>query len=592
MKPLPEARRPVIGAYQALAELGEGAMGMVFLARGPGGELAAVKRIHPHLLADKEFRARFRREVAASRKVDSAWAVPVIDADTEAEQPWFASAFVPGPTLAEVLAAGVRLPEPAVLRLAAGLARALADFAVADVIHRDLKPSNILLAADGPRVLDFGIARAADPGDGTGLTRTGWVLGTPAYMSPEQARAKPVTAASDVFSVGSVLVAAHTGSGPFDDPETLQTMFNVVHAKADVSGLPPRLRRIVSRCLAKQPRQRPDAAELARLAGEPPAAQRPWPPRVHELIAASGAALAALRQRHPERTTLIDTGPTLTAATAATLAEPEAAEASGIEPAEAVVAVSGPVEAGPPESSGAAPTEPVEAAEAESAAAVSTAAEPPVAPEPLPAEPAVPARSNRLRLIGTAAVSVAAVVIGLLVAFGGGDQPPESTDDTTLSGDDSRTRDFQDVFEDYEPDEPDIDDTEAAVRELPAPCSSVSAEAARDFGLGTGAEQTGDAWRYCSWSSSESDADAVGVNLGFALAPYTDDDEAGRPATVKGIADATMHDDEKPGTCTVQWRESFGYVLVTGAGPEESADVDACGLAVDFAELVVPDLPR
>lgn len=187
MRPLGAGAPAVAGPYRLLAELGSGGMGRVLLGAGPDGRLVAVKQVHARFADDDGFRARFRREVAASRKVSGAYTAAVMDADAEAPTPWLASVFVAGPSLGAAVEALGTLPEETVRRLAAGLVTALAEIHRAGLIHRDLKPDNVLLAEGGVRVIDFGIARAAERGTDTRLTQTGWMIGSPASMSPEQA---------------------------------------------------------------------------------------------------------------------------------------------------------------------------------------------------------------------------------------------------------------------------------------------------------------------------------------------------------------------------------------------------------------------
>ena len=284
-----------VGRYRVLAELGRGGMGRVLLGAGPDGRLVAVKLVRAQLVEDEDFRSRFRREVAASRKVSGAYTAAVVDADAHAPTPWLASVFVPGPSLSDVVTKTGPLPEEPVLRLAAGLAAALVDVHGAELVHRDLKPSNVLLAADGPRVIDFGIARAADSEGGGEITHTGWLIGSPGFMSPEQAEGRALSAASDVFSLGCVLFFACTGRGPFAGPSTPQTLYNVVHAEPDLAAVPEGVRGFVARCLAKEPGARPaPGVLLAELAGRVGAVARPWPGAVHELIDRQQAEVAAL----------------------------------------------------------------------------------------------------------------------------------------------------------------------------------------------------------------------------------------------------------------------------------------------------------
>ncbi|MFJ4779068.1 protein kinase [Streptomyces sp. NPDC088762] len=277
-----------VGPFDVLGVLGQGGMGRVLLAAGPDGRLVAVKQVLAHFADDEGFRARFRREVAASRKVSGAYTAAVIDADADAATPWLASVFVAGPSMGAVVEAVGVLPEDVVRRLAAGLASALAEIHRAGLVHRDLKPANVLLAEDGVRVIDLGIARATEgEADGdTGLTRTGFVVGSPAYMSPEQAEGKPLTPASDVFSLGSVLAMAMTGRSPFAGSSTLRTLYDVVHAEPDLSGVPAGLREVVASCLAKDPAARPTPARLRELIGPVAPTGRQWPPAVYAMIAA------------------------------------------------------------------------------------------------------------------------------------------------------------------------------------------------------------------------------------------------------------------------------------------------------------------
>ncbi|MFE5678327.1 protein kinase [Streptomyces erythrochromogenes] len=296
-----------VGPFEVVGVLGQGGMGRVLLAAGPDGRLVAVKQVLAHFADDEGFRARFRREVTASRKVSGAYTAAVIDADPDASTPWLASVFVAGPSLGAVVKAGGVLPEDVVRRLAAGLTSALAEIHRAGLVHRDLKPDNVLLAEDGVRVIDLGIARAAEgeaEGD-TGLTRTGFVVGSPAYMSPEQAEGHPLTPASDVFSLGSVLVMALTGRSPFAGTSTLKTLYEVAHGEPDLSGVPAGLRDLVARCLAKDPEARPTPAELHELIGPVPPAGRQWPSAVYGMLTAQRARidglLAGVPAEEPEK---------------------------------------------------------------------------------------------------------------------------------------------------------------------------------------------------------------------------------------------------------------------------------------------------
>ncbi|ANN18367.1 protein kinase [Amycolatopsis orientalis] len=282
MKPLNTGEPTGVGRYRVFATLGEGGMGRVLLGISSDGRLVAIKQVHPGFAHDPGFRERFRREVDTSRLVSGAYTAPVMDADPNAPTPWLASVFVPGPSLSEAVAAGGPLPPIAVRHLAAGLALALGDIHRAGLIHRDLKPSNVILTGDGPRVIDFGIARAVE-GDSE-LTHTGAVIGSPGFMSPEQAEGKPLTPASDMFSFGALLVMAATGSNPFTGTSTPHTLYNVVHVQPDLRPLAPELRQIAEPCLAKNPADRPPPAWVLERLGPIPPMTSPWPPVVRHLI--------------------------------------------------------------------------------------------------------------------------------------------------------------------------------------------------------------------------------------------------------------------------------------------------------------------
>jgi eukaryotic-like serine/threonine-protein kinase len=257
--PLQPADPQAIGPYRLLGQLGAGGMGQVFLGLSAGGRLVAVKVIRAELAADPEFRARFRREIAAAHKVSGLYTAAVVDADVDGLVPWLATAYVAGPSLAEAVSEHGPLPAASVLALAAGLAESLTAIHAAGVAHRDLKPSNVLLAVDGPRVIDFGISRAAEA---TSMTRAGFVMGSPGFMSPEQAEGHDVGPASDMFSLGAVLAFAATGDGPFGGGSTAALVYRVVHSPANLDHVPDEVRPLAERCLAKDPSHRPAAAEL------------------------------------------------------------------------------------------------------------------------------------------------------------------------------------------------------------------------------------------------------------------------------------------------------------------------------------------
>ncbi|HEY2130214.1 MAG TPA: serine/threonine-protein kinase [Streptosporangiaceae bacterium] len=248
-----------VGSYQLLGRLGCGGMGSVFLGRSAAGSLVAVKVIRADLADDPGFRARFDREVAAARKVSGRFTAAVADADTSGPVPWLATSYVPGPSLAELVRTHGALPLSAVLALGAGLAQALGVIHAAGLVHRDLKPSNVLVAADGPRVIDFGISRAAGA---SSLTQVGMVMGSPGFMSPEQAKGGLVGPASDVFSLGTLLAFAATGHGPFGAGSMAALLYRVVYGQPSTGQLPGQLRPLVERCLDKDPSQRPSPAQL------------------------------------------------------------------------------------------------------------------------------------------------------------------------------------------------------------------------------------------------------------------------------------------------------------------------------------------
>ncbi|MFI6151509.1 serine/threonine-protein kinase [Kitasatospora sp. NPDC051170] len=247
-----------VGKYRITGLLGAGGMGRVYLGQSPGGRAVAVKVVRPELAQDFEFRRRFAREVAAARRVNGFFTATVVDADPESETPWLATAYVPGLPLDRAIATHGPWPVESVRALGAGLAEALEAIHAAGLVHRDLKPSNVLLAPDGPRVVDFGISVAAEA---TGLTRTGMIVGTPGFMAPEQLTGAPVTPATDVFALGAVLAYAATGTGPFGTGSAQALNFRIAYEEPDLSALPPGLE-IVARCLAKDPAQRPSVAAL------------------------------------------------------------------------------------------------------------------------------------------------------------------------------------------------------------------------------------------------------------------------------------------------------------------------------------------
>ncbi|GLX49391.1 hypothetical protein Shyhy01_23410 [Streptomyces hygroscopicus subsp. hygroscopicus] len=264
MLPLREHDPEQIADYRLLGRLGEGGMGVVYLARSSRGRMVAVKSIRTELAAVADFRTRFANEITAARQVGGDWTAAVLDADPHAERPWVATAYIPGPTLADVVDQHGPLPERSVRGLASGLCGALADIHAAGLVHRDLKPSNIMITIDGPRVIDFGIVRALDGLTSSGLTSTGSVVGTPGFMAPEHIRGERLTQACDVFSLGAVLAFAASGHMAFVAPEgqAHAVMYRVVHEQPDLTGVPEPLRPLIRDCLAKDPTTRPSVHTL------------------------------------------------------------------------------------------------------------------------------------------------------------------------------------------------------------------------------------------------------------------------------------------------------------------------------------------
>lgn len=428
MEPLRELDRPVTGPYRLVAELGRGGMGRVLLGVTPDGRLAAVKVVRSQFVEDDGFRARFRREVQASRRVSGAYTAAVVDADPDAPLPWLASVFVPGPALSDVVARVGALPVEALVRLAAGLAAALTEIHRAQLIHRDLKPSNVLLAADGPRVIDFGIARATDSEGGTEITHTGWLVGSPAFMSPEQAESRELTPASDVFALGAVLAQASTGRSPFTGTSTPQTLYNVVHTEPDLDGIPRELRELVGHCLAKEPERRPTPARiLERLGGLTPT-ERPWPAAVHDLIDAQHREVARVLGLPEDGAVLVESETqTLIRTAVVTDVRPEAGEKAtaplrdGSVPPDPGVADL-PTETAAP--SAGPPAEPVTPA-------------PATAPDGQPDHPAAPRKATRRALLlgglGLGATAAVSLFARDRLSANAGDGPPSTSPSASAS---------------------------------------------------------------------------------------------------------------------------------------------------------------
>ncbi|MFE9578764.1 serine/threonine-protein kinase [Nocardia sp. NPDC006044] len=304
--PLDPVEPKQIGRYRLLGELGSGGMGRVLLGVGPDGRLVAIKQVHQHLVTEEDFLPRFRREVRTSAQVSGAFTAAVVDFDVESENPWLASVFVPGVPLDRAVKEYGPLTQDELHKLAIGLASALQAIHGVGLIHRDLKPANVILAEDGPRVIDFGIARAVE--GRSELTHTGSIIGSPAFMSPEQAQSLPLTPASDMFSLGAVLAMAAGGSSPFAGSSLPHTLYNIVHTDPDLSGLPSEVRELVSPCLSKDPKDRPTPAQLLDFLGPLPPQHRPWSAQVHKAIGEQEAQMSALLA-DPDATQIIGAEP-------------------------------------------------------------------------------------------------------------------------------------------------------------------------------------------------------------------------------------------------------------------------------------------
>jgi eukaryotic-like serine/threonine-protein kinase len=394
-----------MGPYRLVGQLGQGGMGRVFLGVSPGGRPVAVKAIRAELAANPEFRARFGREVAAARRVSGVFTAQVVDADVDGPVAWMATAYVPGPSLAEAVDTHGPLPEASLLALAAGLAESLNAIHAVGVVHRDLKPSNVLLAEDGPRVIDFGISRAAES---TMLTQAGLVVGSPGFMSPEQAMGSEVGPPSDIFNLGAVLAFAATGEGPFGTGTTAALLYRVVHGAPSLDLVPPAVRPLIEHCLAKDPRQRPTANGLLAEVG----ALQPggtWLPESFTRTFAQGT---------PSRPGFAWSGPVAAAAAGAVAG----AGVAGSNPALAGTASAYAPPAAPPPAGPRTPAPgswPYTGAGALTATAGSApptppmGAYPPATPPPMPAGTGQPPRRRRMKPL------VVALILGGIVGAGG-----------------------------------------------------------------------------------------------------------------------------------------------------------------------------
>ncbi|MER7761691.1 serine/threonine-protein kinase [Streptomyces sp. NPDC097619] len=281
-----------VGPYELVRRLGRGGMGEVFLGRSPGGRLVAVKLVAAELAHDVEFRRRFALEVSAARKVGGFYTAQVVDADTDAERPWLVTAYIAGPSLQQVVRDTGPLPERALRVIGSGLAEGLAAIHAADLVHRDLKPGNVIVADDGPRVIDFGIARALDGG-----LHTGAVIGTPGYMSPEQARGEPTGPASDVFALGCVLTFAATGHSPYGQGRPDVILYRTVHQAPDLDGVPEELAAFIRICLDAEPARRPLVSDVLRHLATPVEDTRWLPSGVVAMIGERRGETLLLRER-------------------------------------------------------------------------------------------------------------------------------------------------------------------------------------------------------------------------------------------------------------------------------------------------------
>ena len=285
-----------VGNYELLGVLGSGEMGRVFLGRSPGGRLVAVSVIHRHLAADSGFRLRFAQEVAAARRVSGIFTAPVVDADFDAPQPWLATGYVAGPSLDKAVMVCGPMPVTSVMALAAGLAEGLSAVHRAGLVHRNLKPANVLLADDGPRIIDFGISQALTAAD---LTDPGTGFASPSFMSPEQGLGTMAGPPSEIFSLGSVLVYAATGRTPFKTGQAFEIFNQVIRGQPDVSGVPAQIRPLVMRCLDKDPELRPSTDQILADLG-PQRIEASWLPacfgeivRQYDLRSFSGRGLSS-----------------------------------------------------------------------------------------------------------------------------------------------------------------------------------------------------------------------------------------------------------------------------------------------------------
>jgi eukaryotic-like serine/threonine-protein kinase len=414
-----------LGKYRLIGRLGDGGMGEVYLARSPGGRKVAVKVIKAELAQDADFRARFSREVEAAKRVSGIFTAPVVDADPGCERPWLATAYVEGKSLAETVRDQGPLDIESVQRLAAGLTEGLAAIHEAGVIHRDLKPSNVLLAADGPRIIDFGISRPMDEFD---LTSTGSILGSPGFMSPEQAEGLSIGPPTDIFSLGAVLTFAATGDGPFGSARDTVLLYRVIYTAPSLGKVPEPIRPLIERCLAMDPAVRPTPEQImAELPSVTQSGARHTQSSPVTVQAKRPEVVAPPAGRQPATSPRVFGGPVMIDGQGypVHVNQPEPAQAQQPAPAQATPAQATPAQATPAQ---AAPM-PYPAAQAQG---------PPPPPLPLlvPAGPVRPRRKGRGWLAYSAVAAVlivaAAVVVGVHLA-GRGSALPKRAPSTSTS---------------------------------------------------------------------------------------------------------------------------------------------------------------
>ncbi|QDY79729.1 serine/threonine-protein kinase [Streptomyces qinzhouensis] len=441
-QPLGEGDPRHVAGYRLAARLGAGGMGKVYLSYTPGGRPVAIKVIRPDFGQDAEFRRRFAQEVHAAQRVQGLYTAPVIDADPEAEQPWLATAYVPGPSLADAVAEHGALPVETVLLLVAGIAEALQVIHGAGIVHRDLKPANVLLASDGPRVIDFGIARAADA---TSLTSSGVTIGTPSFMAPEQAAGAQVGPATDIFALGQVAAYASTGRAAFGEGTSHGVLYRIVHEAPDLSQIPEPLVELVTRCLAKEAGDRPSVAEVLTICQNAHAEtvlRRPeeWLP---------GAVAAEIGTRTAAPAPPVTPPPPVPAPPAAAPVTPPPPPAAPPGPAAGHPAAPAAPPPHVPTAASAPATPPPGFGPPPSAATVPGAPYPAQTPAPYPADPApglhpAPAPSSPRKKGRTVALAVAATLVvgalaggGAYIALSGddGDKDKGSTAASTRTGD-------------------------------------------------------------------------------------------------------------------------------------------------------------